>query len=63
MRKQFEIDGCIEVQLEVSADEFWETFIDFVEAKGWFFGGVINEIQDDYYILPDGSKGKHVLDD
>ena len=35
----------------------------FVESKGWSFGGGINEIQDGYYILPDGSKGKSVLED
>ena len=63
MRKEFEINGCIEVQAEITEDEFSNAFIQFVESKGWSFGGGINEIQDGYYILPDGSKGKFVLED
>ncbi len=63
MRKEFEIQGCIEVRPEVTADEFWEEFIGFVESRGWSFGGGINEIQYGYYILPDGSRGQHVLGD
>ena len=63
MRKEFEINGCIEVQAEITEDEFSNAFIQFVESRGWSFGGGINEIQDGYYILPDGSKGKSVLED
>ena len=63
MRKEFEINCCIEVQAEITEDEFSNAFIQFVESKGWSFGGGINEIQDNYYILPDGSKGKSVLED
>ena len=51
MRKEFEIQGCIEVPPEVTEDEFWNAFIEFVESKGWSFGGGIQEIQDGYYIL------------
>ena len=43
MRKEFEIQGCIEVPPEVTEDEFWNTFIGFVESKGWSFGGGIQE--------------------
>ena len=63
MRKEFEINGCIEVQVEITEDEFSNAFIQFVESNGRFFGDGINEIQDGYYILPDGSKGKSVLED
>lgn len=63
MRKEFEINGCIEVQAEITEDEFFDAFIQFVESKGWPFGGGINEIQDGYYILPDGTKEKSVLED
>lgn len=63
MRKEFEINGCIEVPPEVTEDEFCDSFIEFVESKGWSFGGGINEIQDGYYILPNGDKGKCVWDD
>ena len=48
MRKEFEIQGCIEVPPEVTEDEFWNAFIEFVESKGWSFGGGIQEIQDTY---------------
>lgn len=61
MRKEFEIQGCIEVPVQVTEEEFYNAFIGFVEAQGWSFGGGIREIQDGYYILPDGSRGPHVL--
>lgn len=63
VRKEFEIQGCIEVSPEVTEDEFWNAFIEFVESKGWSFGGGIREIQDGYYILADGSRGQYVLDE
>ena len=63
MAKEFEIQGCVEVPAEVSYDEFWDSFISFVESKGWSFGGGINEIVDGYYINSDGTRGKHVLDE
>lgn len=62
MRREFEIHGCVEVPPEVTEDAFWDTFIGFIESKGWSFGGGINEIQDGFYILPDGSRGRHVMD-
>ena len=43
-------------------EEFWNRFIRFVEENGWSFGGGISEIRDGWYILPDGSRGSHVLD-
>jgi hypothetical protein len=63
MRKEFEINGCIEVPPEMSANEFFDTFIELIESKGWFFGGDFREIVDGYYVNPDGTKGKHVLDE
>lgn len=63
MDKEFEINGCVMVSPDVTYDDFWEAFIDFVESKGWFFGGGIEEIVDGYYVLADGSRGKHVMDD
>lgn len=39
MRREFEINGCIEVPMELSEDEFLDKFIDFVEASNWYFGG------------------------
>ena len=60
MRKEIEINGCIEIPPEMTLDEFENEFIKWVESKGWFFGGGFREIADGYYILPDGSKGKAV---
>ncbi len=62
MQKEFEIQGCISVDRDLSLDEFWEIFIEFVETNHWYFGGGINEIIDGYYIKSDGTKGNHVLD-
>ncbi len=63
MRKEFEIQGCVEVPIELSEDEFFNRFISFIESNNWLFGGGINEIIDGYYINADGTKGKHVLDE
>jgi uncharacterized protein YggL (DUF469 family) len=42
------------VSPQVTEDEFLDKFIDFVESNGWSFGEGIEEIQDDYDVLPDG---------
>lgn len=63
MRKEIEITGCVEIPPEMSMDEFTDEFIKFIESKGWYFGGGFAEIIDGYYVNPDGSKGKHVLDE
>ena len=62
MRKEIEINGCIEIPPEMTMDVFTDAFIEWVESKGWFFGGGFREIADGYYILPDGSKGNSVSD-
>ena len=63
MRKEIEINGCVEIPPEMTMDEFCTAFIELIESKGWYFGGGLQEIIDGYYINPDGSKGKHVLED
>lgn len=62
MRKEFEIQGCVEVPLELSEEDFWNALIGFIESNHWSFGGGISEIIDGSYINADGTKGKHVLD-
>lgn len=62
MKKEFEIQGCVEVPIELSEEDFWIKFISFIELNHWSFGGGINEIRDGFYINPDGTRGKHVLD-
>ena len=56
MRKEIEINGCVEIPPEMSMDDFTTEFIKFIETHGWSFGGGFNEIIDGYYIMPDGSK-------
>ena len=63
MRKEIEINGCVEIPGEVTQEEFVDAFIDWVESKGWYFGGGFREILDGYYINPDGTKAKSVLED
>ena len=62
MRKEIEIMGCIEIPSDTTKDEVIDAFVDFVESKGWYFGGGFQEIIDGWYVYPDGSKYKHVLD-
>ena len=62
MRKEIEINGCVEIPCDMSADEFIDAFIKWIESKSWYFGGGVNEIVDGYYLNPDGTKGKSVLE-
>ena len=63
MRKEIEINGCVEIPHEMTFDDFTDAFLEFVESKDWHFGGVFKEIVDGYYINPDGTRGKSVLED
>ena len=63
MRKEIEINGCIEIPPEMTMDEFTDVFIEMIESKGWYFGGGFREIVDGYYMNPDGTRGKFILDD
>ena len=62
MRKEIEINGCIEIPPEMTMDAFTDDFLELIESKGWFFGGGFNEIIDGYYVNPNGSRGKSVLE-
>lgn len=62
MRKEIEINGCIEIPPEMTMDAFTEAFLELIESKGWSFGGGFNEIIDGYNVNPDGSRGKSVLE-
>ena len=50
MRKEIEIQGCIETPPEVSQDEMCDKLIEFIEANGWYFGGGFRTIIDGEYI-------------
>lgn len=63
MRKEIEIGGCVEVPPEMTMDEFYDAFLEWIESKGWYFGGGFKEIVDGYYVNSDGSKRKSVIDD
>lgn len=63
MRKEFEINGCVEVPPHLTEEEFWERFITFVEENNWSFGGGIRTIVDGFYLNEDGTKGPPVWED
>lgn len=46
-RKVFEIQGCVSTAPNVSHDEFLDAFIEFVESKGWYFGGGTKDMTED----------------
>ena len=46
MRKEIEINGCVEIPKELTMDAFTDAFIEWIESKGWYFGGGFNEIVD-----------------
>ena len=59
-RKEFELQGCVEVPMELSEDQFLDRFLMFIEENGWSFGGGVQTIVDGYYINGDGTPGKPV---
>ena len=63
MRKEIEIRGCVEVSEDTDLEGFVDEFLAWVEARGRSFGGGFREIVDGYYILPDGTRGKHVSEE
>lgn len=63
MRKEIEINGCVEIPSEMTMDEFYDEFLNFIESKGWYFGGGFKEIIDGYYMNLDGTKGDFLLND
>ena len=38
-RKEFEFQGCVEVPMELSEDQFLDRFLMFIEENRWSFGG------------------------
>ena len=58
MIKQFEINGYIEANIDVSEKEFFEKFIQFVESNNWSFIGVTNEIINVKYVEPNENREK-----
>ncbi len=47
--KCIRIDGAIEVQEDLSLDEFLNSFIAYIESHGWYFGGKTwDETEDEY---------------
>lgn len=47
MEKLIEIGGCIEVPEELTEDEFYDKFIGFIEANGWYFGGSMRVLEEE----------------
>ena len=42
--KEIEIGGCLIVPSDVTKDEVIDAFIQWVESKGWYFGGGFLEL-------------------
>ena len=63
MRKEIEISGCIEIQPEADANQVIDEFLQWIESKGWCFGGGFREIRDGHYVLTDGALGGSVTEE
>lgn len=59
-RKEFEFQGCVEVPMELSEDQFLDLFLAFIEANHWSFGGGVRTIVDGRYLNEDGMRGEPV---
>lgn len=58
--KEFEFQGCVEVPMELSEDQFLDLFLTFIEENGWSFGGGVRTIVNGRYLNADGTPGKPV---
>lgn len=44
--KLIEVDGMVEVQENVNTDTFTTLFLEWIESKGWYYGGSIRELDE-----------------
>lgn len=44
--REIEINGVVEVPKELSHEEFFRKFIEFIESQGWSFGGGMTDEDD-----------------
>ena len=45
--KNYELDGYVTVPDNTDFSEFTDTLIDFIESKGWTYGGGLREINEE----------------
>ena len=63
MKKEMQIDGCVELPENMTFDEFYTLFIRFIEQNGCFFGGGLKNIVNGFYVDDNGNKIKPVNKD
>lgn len=47
MSRYIEINGIVTFHDDVDHDRFWNELIDFLESKGYYFGGGTQEIDEE----------------
>lgn len=45
--REYSINGVISTPIDVKEDEFLDILLEFLESKGWGFGGMTGEIISD----------------
>ncbi|MBC3899201.1 hypothetical protein GH811_06175 [Acetobacterium malicum] len=51
------ISGIVEVNDNVDIYQFWDEFIDFIESKGYYYGGGLNEVDEDGELIKQPKRG------
>jgi len=51
MSRYIEINGVVELPDNVDHDQFWNEFIDFLESKGYYYGGGSQEIDEEGNVI------------
>ena len=50
MAKIIEINGTVfseNINEDITEEEFTDAFLDFIESRGWLFGGIVSEDNDE----------------
>ena len=58
--KEIELQGYVEIPMELSEDQFLDQFLTFFEVNRWSFGGGVRTIVDGCYLNEDGTPGEQV---
>lgn len=61
--KEIEINGCIEIPMEMTEDEFYDKFFGFLEENNWSFGGGTCMFVDGHCVDSDGTREEYALKD